>query len=232
MNFDKMIETGKEMMSRGIRYSMDGSRTGSDGTADCSGFVYTCLLSGGVKPMAWVPNTDSMHSWLLNNGYELITHNGTWSSKKGDVTIFGLKGHSGGASGHVILWLNGNEYINCTYKNASNNGVYIETDSVAPYSMGWYTYRYTGSVETSTPSGWITENWNFKLNQPINLRTQPTTNSSIIATLPAGSVVHYDSYKIDSNGYVWLRQPRRNGYGYLASGESRDSKRVSTWGNF
>lgn len=232
MNFDTMINTGKAMISRGVRYSMNGSRTGADGTADCSGFVYKCLTSGGVKPMAWVPNTDSMHSWLLNNGYKLITHNGTWDARKGDVTIFGLKGHSGGASGHVILWLNGNEFINCTYKNANNNGVYIETDSKAPYSMGWYTYRYMGSVETSKPSGWVGERWHFKLGQSINLRTQPNTKSKIIATLPIGSVVQYDSYKIDTNGYVWIRQPREKGYGYLATGESKDSKRISTWGSF
>ena len=61
MNFNTMIDTGKAMMNRGVKYSMNGSRTGADGTADCSGFVYTCLTSGGVKPMSWVPNTDSMH---------------------------------------------------------------------------------------------------------------------------------------------------------------------------
>lgn len=237
MNFDTMIKTGKELMSRGIRYSMNGSRTGSDGTADCSGFVYKCLTSGGVKPMSWVPNTDSMHSWLLNNGYKLITHNGTWNSQKGDVTIFGLKDSSGGSAGHVILWLNGNDFIHCTYKNAYNNGVYIETDSQAPYNMGnWYTYRYMGSVEDNTkpskPSGWVAERWHFKLGQAINLRTEPNTTSKLITTLPRGSVVQYDSYKIDSNGYVWLRQPRSNGYGYLATGLSKNGKRVSSWGSF
>lgn len=237
MNFDAMIRTGKELMSRRIRYSMNGSRTGADGTADCSGFVYKCLTSGGVKPMSWVPNTDSMHSWLINNGYKLITHNGTWNSEKGDVTIFGRKGSSGGAAGHVILWLNGNDFIHCTYKDAHNNGVYIEHDSQAPYFMGdWYTYRYMGAVESNTKrpafSGWIAEKWHFKLGQAINLRTEPNTSSKIIATLPVGSVLQYDSYKIDYNGYVWLRQPRSNGYGYLASGESRNGKRVSTWGTF
>lgn len=233
MNFDTMIKIGKDLISRGIKYSMNGSRTGSDGTADCSGFVYKCLTSGGVNPMSWVPNTDSMHKWLLDNGYKLITHNGTWNSKKGDVTIFGLKGSSGGASGHVILWLNGNEFIHCTYKNAYNNGVYIETDDKAPYNMGhWYTYRYMGSVETPNPSGWVAERWHFKLDEPINLRTQPITSSEIITTLPIGSVVKYESYKIDNNGYVWLRQPRSNGYGYLASGLSKNGKRVSTWGSF
>ena len=35
MNFDTMIATGKALKARGIRYSMRGSRTGSDGTADC-----------------------------------------------------------------------------------------------------------------------------------------------------------------------------------------------------
>ena len=234
MNFNTMIATGKAMMSRGVKYSMNGSRTGSDGTADCSGFVYTCLTSGGVKPMSWVPNTDSMHSWLENNGYKLVTHNGSWNAKQGDVTIFGLKGLSGGANGHVILWLNGSEFIHCTYKNAYNNGVYIEPESNAPYNMGnWYTYRYMGSVESPTPiSGWVGEKWHFRLTQPINLKTQPDTASKTIATLPVGSIVKYDSYKVDTNGYVWIRQPRAFGYGYLPTGISKNGKRISTWGSF
>ena len=234
MNFNTMIATGKAMMSRGVKYSMNGSRTGSDGTADCSGFVYKCLTSGGVKPMSWVPNTDSMHSWLENNGYKLVTHNGSWNAKQGDVTIFGLKGLSGGANGHVILWLNGSEFIHCTYKNAYNNGVYIEPESNAPYNMGnWYTYRYMGSVESPTPvNGWVTEKWKFRLTQPINLKTQPNTASKTIASLPIGSIVKYDSYKVDTNGYVWIRQPRAFGYGYLPTGISKNGKRISTWGSF
>ena len=234
MNFNTMIATGKAMMSRGVKYSMNGSRTGSDGTADCSGFVYKCLTSGGVKPMSWIPNTDSMHSWLENNGYKLVTHNGSWNAKQGDVTIFGLKGLSGGANGHVILWLNGSEFIHCTYKNAYNNGVYIEPESNAPYNMGnWYTYRYMGSVESPTPvNGWVEEKWHFRLTQPINLRTQPTDTSKSIAILPIGSIVKYDSYKVDTNGYVWIRQPRAFGYGYLPTGISKNGKRISTWGSF
>ena len=234
MNFNTMIATGKAMMSRGVKYSMNGSRTGSDGTADCSGFVYKCLTSGGVKPMSWIPNTDSMHSWLESNGYKLVTHNGSWNAKQGDVTIFGLKGLSGGANGHVILWLNGSEFIHCTYKNAYNNGVYIEPESNAPYNMGnWYTYRYMGSVESPTPvNGWVTEKWKFRLTQPINLKTQPNTASKTIAILPIGSIVKYDSYKVDTNGYVWIRQPRAFGYGYLPTGISKNGKRISTWGSF
>ena len=184
--------------------------------------------------MSWIPNTDSMHSWLENNGYKLVTHNGSWNSKQGDVTIFGLKGLSGGANGHVILWLNGSEFIHCTYKNAYNNGVYIEPESNAPYNMGnWYTYRYMGSVESPTPvNGWVEEKWHFRLTQPINLRTQPTDTSKSIAILPIGSIVKYDSYKVDTNGYVWIRQPRNFGYGYLATGISKNGKRISTWGSF
>ena len=234
MNFDTMVTTGKAMMTRGVKYSMNGSRIGADGTADCSGFVYTCLTSGGVKPMSWVPNTDSMHSWLESNGYKLVTHNGSWNAKQGDVTIFGLKGLSGGANGHVILWLNGSEFIHCTYKNAYNNGVYIENESNAPYNMGhWYTYRYMGSVDSPIPvSGWVEEKWHFRLTQAINLKTQPDTASKTIATLPVGSIVKYDSYKVDTNGYVWIRQPRNFGYGYLPTGLSKNGKRISTWGSF
>ncbi|MDQ6113110.1 peptidoglycan amidohydrolase family protein [Enterococcus gallinarum] len=43
---------------------MSDSRTGTDGTADCSRAIYVCLRKAGASNAGWVLNTDSMHSWL------------------------------------------------------------------------------------------------------------------------------------------------------------------------
>ena len=62
---------------------------------------------------------------------------------------------------------------------------------------------------------WVEEHGTFTSNCAINLRWGARTTSSLIGTLPAGSVIKYDAYSRHS-GYVWLRQPRSNGqYGYL-----------------
>ncbi|ARO62419.1 N-acetylmuramoyl-L-alanine amidase family protein [Bacillus cereus] len=82
------------------------------------------------------------------------------------------------------------------------------------------------------PSEWKSETGTFTLNTTINLRTGATPSSPLIATLSKGQSVRYDAYKIDYNGYVWIRQPRANGYGYLATGESRNGKRQDYWGSF
>jgi GH25 family lysozyme M1 (1,4-beta-N-acetylmuramidase) len=66
---------------------------------------------------------------------------------------------------------------------------------------------------------WIAETGKAILLTPVNLRWGATTKSSIIAQLPAGSVIQYDA-KCVSGGYIWVRQPRANGYGYLAVGEA------------
>lgn len=155
MNIEKAINRGLELKNKGIKYSMYGSRIGTDGTADCSGFIYTCLVSGGSKPLNYVPNTDSLHSFLLNNGFKLIAESSEWQAKRGDIVIFGKKGQSGGANGHVVMFIEQYKVIHCTYKNENANGIYIESDNVAcPYNWYFYVYRLqsNSNVKPSQPS--------------------------------------------------------------------------------
>ncbi|MCI7591212.1 MAG: glycoside hydrolase family 25, partial [Lactobacillus johnsonii] len=44
--------------------------------------------------------------------------------------------------------------------------------------------------------------------------------------LPAGTEVKYDAYS-RHGGYVWIRQPRSNGYGYLVCRAGNEP-----WGTF
>lgn len=236
IDINKAIDYMYQLKNRGITYSMNGSRIGTDGTADCSGAVYISLVKGGAKPHSYPVNTESEHAWLIANGFELIAFNKEWNMQRGDVLIFGLKGQSAGAGGHTAIAVDHNNVIHCNY---AHNGVSVNPETTMPYSMGWYVYRYKGATQQPTqqekpqPTGinWISEKWHFKLNTAINLRTAPSSSAGLIATLPAGSVVNYDAYCY-KDGYVWIRQPRSNGYGYLATGECVGNKRTSYWGSF
>lgn len=75
---------------------------------------------------------------------------------------------------------------------------------------------------------WHAENGTFITGGAINLRWGASTESMLITTLPAGSVVKYNAWTRDSAGRVWLQQPRgSNHYGYLVGRVGSDA-----WGTF
>lgn len=238
IDINKAIDYMYQLKNRGVTYSMSGSRIGTDGTADCSGAVYISLVKGGAKPHSYPVNTESEHAWLIANGFELIAFNKSWNMQRGDVLIFGLKGQSAGAGGHTAIAVDHNNVIHCNY---AHNGVSVNPETTMPYGMGWYVYRYKGAKPNTQPQAkpqpqptginWIKEEWRFTLSERIKLRTAPNTSATIIAELQPGDVVKYDAYCY-SGGYVWIRQKRGNGYGYLATGECVGNKRTSYWGSF
>ena len=75
---------------------------------------------------------------------------------------------------------------------------------------------------------WHEEHGTFITGGAINLRWGASTESMLITTLPAGSVVKYNAWARDSAGRVWLQQPRgSNHYGYLVGRVGNDA-----WGIF
>lgn len=64
---------------------------------------------------------------------------------------------------------------------------------------------------------WVKETKTYTLKTAVKLRTGASTSSNVIAILPAGTTVKTDQVIIQ-NGYRWVRQPRGNSYGYLATG--------------
>lgn len=80
---------------------------------------------------------------------------------------------------------------------------------------------------------WYKESGKFTVTVPegIWLRWGASTTSAKIAVLPKGSVIKYDAF-CHSGGYVWIAQKRGNTHGYLPTGESRNGKRISSWGTF
>src|SRR5699024_3546777 len=83
------------------------------------------------------------------------------------------------------------------------------------------------STNTNVNSDWTKQNGVFVTGGAINLRTGASTNSKVIAELPANSEVKYDAYRTIGK-YTWLRQPRANNeYGYLVGRSNGQA-----WGTF
>ncbi|QLL67511.1 lysozyme [Lactobacillus johnsonii] len=83
------------------------------------------------------------------------------------------------------------------------------------------------STNTNVNSDWTKQNGVFVTGGAINLRTGASTDSKVIAQLPANSEVKYDAYRTIGQ-YTWLRQPRANNqYGYLVGRNNGQA-----WGTF
>lgn len=106
--------------------------------------------------------------------------------------------------------------------------------------INWNKFKEMLKSRSSSPmnkpekakTGWIAQNGKFTLAQALPLTVDDSGKGKLIATLPKGSTVAYNAYRIDQNGYVWIRQKREKGYGYMATGNSKNGKRVDYWGTF
>lgn len=78
---------------------------------------------------------------------------------------------------------------------------------------------------------WYSESGTYTLNYNTWLLCGAKTSSNKITLLTTGSKIKYDAFSLH-DGYVWLRQPRENGYAYIASGEESNGKRTSYYGSF
>lgn len=238
---EQIITSMLDMANRGTTYSMEGSRIGTDRTADCSGAIYKGLIDSGCPKLAYPFSTESEHNYLLQNGYTLIAENQNWNAKRGDIFIWGKKGQSLGGAGHTGMFINADEIIHC---NAYHNGV--STDNYnwfynldnRPYV---YVYRPTNDTSTAptpqpskpaTNNGkWIDENGTFTANQTLPFSKDIDPNSEAVAWIQSGQKVKYNAYCI-ANGYVWIRQPRTGGDYYMAVGQEKNGVNVAPFGSF
>lgn len=79
---------------------------------------------------------------------------------------------------------------------------------------------------------WYYEKATFTANTAIKMRWGALVTSDLLTVIKPGDKIKYDCYAF-SGGYVWIRQPRGNGkFAYLATGEQRNGRRVSSWGTF
>jgi len=154
LNIENGISALKQQIGRAT-YSMYGSRNFSDGTCDCSGAVYYGLTNGGVAQLEYIPSTETMHQWLLDNNYKLIAENSEWKMQAQDVIIWGRKGESAGAGGHTGIAVDGQNWIECTAWSGGGNGAeggVIISNHDSRWAMNGcpYFYVYRSQQNSST----------------------------------------------------------------------------------
>lgn len=151
VNIEKAIAFLHGKVGR-ITYSMSGSRDFSDGTCDCSGAVYTALRQGGASDAGYILSTETLHNWLIKNGFGLIAENTDWQMQRGDVVIWGQRGFSAGAGGHTGICIDGQQWLECTaYRNLGQTVQNHDARWLMNGKPYFYVYRL-GSGKTSTPS--------------------------------------------------------------------------------
>lgn len=149
---DMTVDTEKAIAWMGLKegrvsYSMD-YRNGPD-SYDCSSAICSALIYAGASNPGWLLNTEYMHDWLVQNSYELIAENEDWDSQRADIAIWGKRGQSAGAGGHVVMFIDADNIIHCNY---ANNNITIDNYNQTAAASGWmysYAYRYNG--EQSQP---------------------------------------------------------------------------------
>ena len=100
VDINKVISWFDNHMGK-MTYSMFGSRNGSDGPGDCSGTMTQALYEAGASKPAYLYSTETIHPYLINNGFSLYAENKSWTAKRGDIVVMGKRGESAGAFGHI-----------------------------------------------------------------------------------------------------------------------------------
>lgn len=235
---DTIINTLQDMQNRGVTYSMNGSRVGTDGTADCSGAIYKGLINAGCPTLPYPFSTESEEQYLLSNGYMKISDNQNWNAERGDIFIWGRQGASSGGDGHTGIFIDSQTILHCnyTYNGVSKNNY----DDYYTRANPSYVRAYRPINDTQKPttppqqndSGWKAQKATFKAGERLPFSKDTNPNSPAIAWVEKDGVVKYDAYKAE-NGYIWIRQPRANGgYYYLAVGKEKNGVNVTPFGTF
>ncbi|WP_338816174.1 GH25 family lysozyme [Lactiplantibacillus argentoratensis] len=151
---------------------------------------------------SWVaayPYVVSSKNWYSNN------HAWQWSSTAKFRISYG---------GFDVSQLNDNYYT------AGQKSTVKPTNKAAVKANNRKANKHTYQPYASAK--WIKEKKIYTLKTAVKLRTGMSTSSNAIAILPAGTTVKTDQAIIKS-GYRWVRQPRFNGYGYLATGPASNT---------
>ena len=160
--------------------------------------------------------------WIADYNGNNITPNFEYFPSLPGIIMWQFSNNDHGVDGDVCV-------LPLTVSNGQSTAV-DNTPSNTPVNNN---NQDTGSESTWTDAQgvvWHNETGAFTTNTPVNLRWGATPQSSLIATLSAGSQINYDAWA-DSDGYVWLRQPRNDGYGYLAAGLSDGSQKFGSFDN-
>ncbi|MEY2352234.1 GH25 family lysozyme [Lactiplantibacillus paraplantarum] len=117
--------------------------------------------------------------------------------------------------------------LNSNYYTANQKSTIKPTNKDAVKANNQKANKNTSKQVVSAK--WVKEAKTYTLKTAVKLRTGASTSSNAITVLPAGTTVKTDQAIIKS-GYRWVRQPRFNGYGYLATGPSSNTLEYVTSG--
>ncbi|AUV74046.1 lysin [Lactiplantibacillus plantarum subsp. plantarum] len=106
------------------------------------------------------------------------------------------------------------------YYTAGQKSTVKPTDKDAVKTNNQEANKNTSKPATSAK--WVKETKTYTLKTAVKLRTGASTSSSVITSLSAGTTIKTDQ-AIIQGGYRWVRQPRFNGYGYLATGPASNT---------
>ncbi|WP_258379310.1 peptidoglycan amidohydrolase family protein [Enterococcus plantarum] len=143
-NINAMIKWMTDRQEK-VSYSMN-SRLGP-GSYDCSSAVYNALIAGGFLKAGSMGNTETLFNDLERNGWQQVQPdaNGNYPAKRGDIGIWGTRGHTLGAAGHTFIFVDDNDnMIHCNY---GYNGITVNDHDTIWSANGQpeiTIYRYKG----------------------------------------------------------------------------------------
>ncbi|WP_259690877.1 GH25 family lysozyme [Lactiplantibacillus pentosus] len=106
--------------------------------------------------------------------------------------------------------------LNSNYYTAGQKSTVKPTNKGAVKANNQKNYRSYASAK------WVKETKTYTLKTAVKLRTGASMSSNTITILPAGTTIKTNQ-AIIQGGYRWVRQPRFNGYGYLATGPASNT---------
>ena len=173
-----------------LTYSMNGSRNGTDGTADCSGSVTQAIRDSGAIPYAYLYSTVTLGGYLSANGYNRISENQSWDAQRGDIVLMswgpGMQ-YSGGAGGHVGIMKDGITFISVDYWTGGQAGT-----AVSEHEWNYY-------YSVNKPQ--YIEVWRQNGTAPQPAPDKPAaSNTSAIAQFKAAGnkFTAYNTFKVDN----------------------------------
>lgn len=110
--------------------------------------------------------------------------------------------------------------LNSNYYTANQKSTVKPTNKAAVKANNQKANKNASKPYTSAK--WVKEAKTYTLKTAVKLHTGASTSSNAITILPAGTTVKTDQ-AIIQGGYRWVRQPRFNGYGYLATGPASNT---------
>lgn len=200
---------------------------GADASANAILAFMDTVAQAGYKP-------------LLYSGKELLTKNINTkkiTNKYGDCLWVAYYKTSGREDVADFNWFPSMDHVAIWQFTQNWKGMNVDGNiTVKKLEFNANAVKPTSAKTTSTERTWTdvqgitwhAEDGTFITGGAINLRWGASTESMLITTLPAGSVVKYNAWTRDSAGRVWLQQPRgSNHYGYLVCRVGNEA-----WGTF